>query len=217
MLYKLIRHIVILMSLVSAIITLILVMDPFGNISIFMSVLSKTNPKRRTKILIREMLIALATLTFFLFFGKYVLHGLHISKPALRIAGGIVLLMITVKMIFPSKDDKIINDDSKDEPFIVPLAIPMVAGPSSMAIVILLSTSYPEQMEIWFAALLCAWFFSAVILILSEKLAKILGDRAIRAIERLMGMILITMAVQLLLTGVQEYLELVGVIAIQAV
>ncbi len=195
------------MTIYSAAIMLFLVMDPFGNIPIFLSVLSHVNPARRSKIIIRELLIALVFLIFFLFFGKYILSGMHITEPALGIAGGTILFLIAIKMIFPSSNSSFVNDDDKDEdPMVVPLAVPMVAGPSSMAMVILLSTQYPDQQLSWLAALIISWSLGFVILILSEKLSKIVGKRTLKAIERLMGMILTTMAVQMLLTGIKTFM-----------
>ena len=196
------------MTIYSAAIMLFLVMDPFGNIPIFLSVLSHVNPEKRGKIIIRELVIALAFLIFFLFFGKYILSGMHITEPALGIAGGTILFLIAIKMIFPSANSSFVNEDDTDsDPMIVPLAVPMVAGPSSMAMVILLSTQYPDQQLSWLAALITSWSLAFIILILSEKLSRIVGKRTLKAIERLMGMILTTIAVQMLLTGIKTFME----------
>ncbi len=195
------------MTIYSAAIMLFLVMDPFGNIPIFLSVLSHVDPDRRGKIIVRELLIALVFLIFFLFFGKYILSGMHITEPALGIAGGTILFLIAIKMIFPSSNSSFVNDEDKDgDPMVVPLAVPMVAGPSSMAMVILLSTQYPDQQLSWLAALIISWSLGFIILILAEKLSKIAGKRTLKAIERLMGMILTTMAVQMLLTGIKTFM-----------
>jgi multiple antibiotic resistance protein len=193
------------MNLYTAAITLFLVMDPFGNIPIFLSVLQTYDARRRRRIMIRELAIALCVLTFFLFFGKYILAGLNISEPALSISGGVILFLIAIRMIFPSKPES--EDRSGEgEPVIVPLAVPLVAGPSSMAMVILFSTQFPERLLTWFAALVIAWLAGLVVLLLSDSLRKYLGNRVLKAIERLMGMILTTMAVQMLLSGLREFL-----------
>ncbi len=195
------------MTIYSAAIMLFLVMDPFGNIPIFLSVLSHVNPDKRRKIIVRELLIALLFLIFFLFFGKYILSGMHITEPALGIAGGTILFLIAIKMIFPASNSTFVSDEDKDgDPLIVPLAVPMVAGPSSMAMVILLSTQYPSQLFSWLGALLISWSLGFIILILAEKLSKIVGKRTLKAIERLMGMILTTMAIQMLLTGIKTFI-----------
>jgi multiple antibiotic resistance protein len=193
------------MNIYTAAITLLLVMDPFGNIPLFLSLLKDVSSKRRRTIIIREMCIALAVLSVFLFFGKYILSGLDISEPALGISGGIILFLIALKMIFPKRNT---SDDRQDEtePIIVPLAVPLIAGPSSMSIVILFSTQHPEKLLSWSIALIAAWTVCLCILLLSDLLSRLLGTRILKAIERLMGMILTTMAVQMLLRGVQKFI-----------
>ena len=193
------------MTLYSATITLILIMDPLGNIPLFLSVLNKVDPKRRQKIILRETFIALIILTLFLFFGQYILDGMHISPPALAISGGIILFLISIRMIFPHNDE----DKTRDlgEPFIVPLAVPLIAGPSTMTMVILMAEQAPYDLPIWFVALFSAWFISTVILMFAEHLRKILGERGLIAIERLMGMILTTMSVQMFLSGLSQFLH----------
>jgi multiple antibiotic resistance protein len=179
-------------------------MDPLGNIPVFLSLLEHMEPRRRRLVIVREMVIALAILTAFLFFGKYILTGLHVSGPALSIGGGVVLFLIAVRMIFPGA--KSADGDRIDqEPLLVPLAVPLVAGPSSMAMVILFATQYPDRLLSWFLALLIAWFASSAILLSAEVLRKYLGRRLITAVERLMGMILVTIAVEMLLSGIRAF------------
>src|SRR3990167_931771 len=125
------------MTLYTATITLFLVLDPLGNIPLFLSTLNTVNPKRRKQIIFRETCIAFLILTFFLFFGKYILEYMQISESALSIAGGIILFLIAIRMIFPQEDTPQ-PVSLAGEPFIVPLAIPLVAGPSAMTFVMLL-------------------------------------------------------------------------------
>lgn len=193
------------MTLYSAIITLVLVMDPLGNVPLFLSVLNSVDPKRRQRIILRESFIAFIILALFLFFGQYILESMRISQPALSIAGGIILFLIAIRMIFPHHDE----DRSKQvsEPFIVPLAVPLIAGPSTMTMVMLLANQAPDAMWEWFMALATAWFITTVILVFSDVLRKLLGERGLTAIERLMGMILTTMAVQMFLTGFEQVLR----------
>jgi multiple antibiotic resistance protein len=198
-------------SITGAAITLFLVMDPLGNIPVFLSILEEIEPKRRLRIIVREMLMALAILLVFLFFGKYFLAGLHISEPALSIGGGVVLFLIALRMIFPRAEQSTESGARADhqngqEPLLVPLAVPLVAGPSAMAMVILFTTQYPDRVLNWLASLLIAWFASALILLSAEVLRKYLGKRVIKAVERLMGMILTTLAVEMLLSGIENYL-----------
>ncbi len=194
------------MTLYSAIITLILVMDPLGNIPFFLSVLNHVEPKRRKQIILRETFIAFIILIVFLYFGQYILQGMNISESALQIAGGIILFLIAVRMIFP---DHTQDDKTRDigEPFIVPLAIPLVAGPSTMTMVMLLGTQAPYDMMRWTTALVIAWLVTTIILLFADYFRKILGERGLIAIERLMGMILTTMAVQMFLTGFEQFLH----------
>lgn len=195
------------MTLYSATLTLLLVMDPLGNIPAFLTILNSVNPHRRKRIILRELFIAFLILTAFLFFGKYILEGMHISDPALSVAGGIILFLISIRMIFPHEEnDK--RSKSVGEPFIVPLAIPLVAGPSTMTMVMLLTNQEPDLIGLWFLALFIAWIICSIILVFAENLRKILGERGLIAIERLMGMILTTMAVQMFLTGIAQFFHL---------
>ncbi len=195
-----------MMSLYTATITLVLVMDPLGNVPVFLSVLNSVNPERRKLIILRETFIAFLILSAFLFFGKNILEGMRISEPALSIAGGIILFLIALQMIFPPEDNK--QSKITGEPFIVPLAIPLIAGPSTVAVVMLLANQAPQHLGLWLLALFCAWLFCTIILVFADFLRKIFGDRGLIAIERLMGMILTTMAVQMFLTGISAFFHL---------
>lgn len=195
------------MTLYSAAITLILVMDPLGNIPVFLSVLNSLEPARRRYIILRETFIAFIVLIIFLFFGKYILEAMRISDPALSISGGIILFLIALKMIFPSEDHEG-KSKPQGEPFIVPLAVPMVAGPSTMTMVMLLGNQSPHHIWLWALALFIAWAVSSIVLVFADFLRKILGERGLIAIERLMGMVLTTMAVQMFLTGIERFFHL---------
>jgi multiple antibiotic resistance protein len=195
------------MTLFSATITLILVMDPLGNIPVFLSVLNSVEPKHRRRIILRETFIAFLVLILFLFYGKYILEGMRISDPALSISGGIILFLIAIKMIFPNEEhDR--RPKHLGDPFIVPLAVPLIAGPSTMTMIMLLGNQYPQLIWLWALALFIAWAFSTIVLVFADTLRKILGERGLVAIERLMGMILTTMAVQMFLTGVEHFFHL---------
>ena len=195
------------MTLISAIILLFLVMDPLGNIPLFLSILAQVEPKRRVRVLVRELFIALAVLVLFLFAGRYILGALHISQPSLSISGGVVLFLIALRMIFPAREG-LIKEDYQEEPLVVPLAVPLIAGPSAIATVLLLVSSAPGSIWLWFVALVIAWSATAIILTLSAPLSNVLGRRGLIAMERLMGMILTTVAVQMFLTGIEKFLEM---------
>lgn len=195
------------MTLYSAAITLILVMDPIGNIPIFLSLLNKVEPKRRRIIILRESFIAFLIMTVFVFAGKYILHGLGLSKEALEIAGGIILFLIALRMIFPVHG----NDPNLPigEPFIVPMAIPLIAGPSALATVMLFTSRNVISLSSAFFAVIIASVVSTIILLFSQSLRRILRERGVIAVERLMGMILTIVAVQMFLNGIVNYLQLV--------
>jgi multiple antibiotic resistance protein len=194
------------MDIIAAATLLFLVMDPLGNIPIFLSVLKDVAPERRTRVLIRELILALIVLTLFLFFGKYLLGFLQLSEHSVRIAGAIILFLIALKMVFPVKRSAHAAEELTGEPMLVPLAIPMVAGPSTMAMVMLLATNNPGHMKELTIALIAAWLLTSIILVSANGLKRLLGQRGLIAMERLMGMLLIALSVQMLLEGVSAYL-----------
>lgn len=192
------------MTIVSATVMLFLVLDPVGNIPVFISVLSGIEPRRARVILVRELLIALGILVAFLFAGEYLLKWLHVSEPALSISGGVILFLIALKMIFANVGD-IFGPLPEDEPFVVPLATPLIAGPSALAAVLLLMARQPDRWPHWLAAILCAWLASGAVLLLAGQVGHLLGTRGITAVQRLMGMLLTTIAVQMSLSGIQRF------------
>jgi multiple antibiotic resistance protein len=192
------------MTLLSGAVLLLLVMDPLGNVPVFLTVLQDVDPPRRPRIIFRELLISLAVLLLFLYFGRFILKALQITEPSLSIAGGIILFLIALKMIFPEQDASL-QFGTDREPFIVPLAIPLVAGPSALASVLLLVAREPDRMLDWTIALLCAWAVTALILVLSGQLSRALGRRGLTAMTRLMGMILTTIAVEMFLKGISQF------------
>lgn len=197
------------MTVLSAALLLFLVMDPLGNIPFFLSALKKVDPARQNRIVVRELLIALAVLVVFLFLGRYILQALHLTEPALTLSGGVILFLIALRMVFPS-DERPLREDVEGEPFIVPLAIPYVAGPSALATELLLMSQEPDRWVEWLLALLLAWFVTSLILYFSGSLRHVLGPKGLLAIERLMGMVLIAVAIQMLLNGVRVVVREMG-------
>jgi MarC family membrane protein len=193
----------------SAALILFLILDPLGNIPIFLGQLKPLPSRRRRIVLARELLIALGVLLVFLWGGRYVLDLMHLRQESVSIAGGIVLFLIGLKMIFPSGEG-MFGEAPEGEPFIVPLAIPLVAGPSGMAAVMLLGSQEPDRMGDWTLALVLAWAGTAVLLFMATTLYKVLGMRVLVAVERLMGMLLVALSVQMLLDGVVAYLKVSG-------
>ena len=187
-------------SILSAAVLLFFLMDPLGNIPVLLSVLKEIEPKRQRFIIARELVIALVILIIFLFAGKPLLNFLHLQQETVTISGGIILLIIGLRMIFP-KPEGIMGASPDGEPFLVPIAIPLIAGPSILAMLILMTQSNPGNMTNWLLALIIAWATSAIILLAAPYLLKILKHRGLTALERLMGMILVMMAVQMLING----------------
>lgn len=194
-------------TIASAALLLFLILDPLGNIPIFLSLLRTLPPERQRIVLARELLIALAVLMAFLWGGKYALEVMHLRQESVSIAGGIVLFLIGIRMIFPPPEG-LMGEIPDGEPFIVPMAIPLVAGPSGMAAVMLMGSNEPTRLGEWSIALLIAWGATAAILFSATILYKWLGRRALTAVERLMGMLLVAISVQMFMDGLASYLQL---------
>lgn len=191
---------------ISSVFMLTLVMDPLGNIPLFISALKEVPEARKRRIVIRELFIALGIMLFFLLFGKYLVSLLAIDLTAMAVAGGIVLFLIALQMIFPTHNSNF-ADSPKGEPFIVPLAIPLVAGPSVLTTVLLFSLQEPGKLGMWAGVVGTAWLINAAILGgLAGQLSRLLGQRGLLAMEKLMGMILITISVQMVMTGLKQFL-----------
>ncbi|QHS11153.1 MarC family protein [Sinimarinibacterium sp. NLF-5-8] len=192
------------MTFISAVVLLFFVMDPLGNVPLFLSALKRVPAQRQRRVIAREMLIALGVLLLFLFLGGQMLRLLGLSEPALSAAGGIILMIIALRMVFPSREHSL-HEDVVAEPFIVPLAIPYLAGPSALATVLLLMSREPARWPEWLGAVLLAWGLCVPIMLASTRLRDALGERGLTAIERLMGLILVTIAVEMLLGGISDW------------
>ena len=194
------------MDFFSIFITLFLIMDPFGNIPVFLSILDKVDPKRRRKILIRELFFALIIIIITALAGKHIISFLGLRQESISIAGGIILFLISIKMIFPYQIFKM-EEDADTEPFIVPLAIPLIVGPSLLAVMLLFSSSLAGNLTTLIMAGSSAWLVTFIILLSSTFLVKYLTKKGLVAAERLMGMILVVLSVQLFLDGISRYLN----------
>ncbi|MGI9024992.1 MAG: MarC family protein [Burkholderiaceae bacterium] len=191
-------------SFLSATILLLLVADPLGNIPIFVAALRGVPSHRRAAVILRECLIAFAILLLFMFVGHRFMDALGLSDVSLQIGGGVILFLIALRMVFPVPEG-IFGSSPGGEPFIVPLAIPALAGPSALATVLLLVSRDPGRLFEWIAALAIAISTSAVVLVFAEKLQKRLGERAVIAFERLMGLVLTAIAVEMILKGIRAF------------
>lgn len=193
-------------SFISAVVILLLVMDPVGNIPLFLSALRQVEPSRRGRVILRECVIAFVVLLLFVFFGSMILGVLGLSDAALAIAGGVILFLIALRMIFRHPEG-IFGIGAGGEPFIVPLATPAIAGPAAIATVMLLVLRAPERLLEWSLAVTVAMLVTAIVLTAAERIAKLAGDQALAAFERLMGLILTAIAVEMLLRGIEGFVR----------
>jgi multiple antibiotic resistance protein len=193
-------------DLTAAVVTLFLIMDPLGNIPVFLSILKNVDPARRRMILMREVVIAYAVLLVFLFLGRHILQILRLEQETISIAGGIVLFLIALRMIFPGAGG-LHADTPEGEPFFVPLAIPLIAGPSTLAALLLLQRS--EAGATWglWLAVTIAWALTAIILLAAPFFYRLLHQRGLIAMERLMGMLLVMVSVQMFMNGVGTFVR----------
>ena len=181
-------------------------MDGFGNIPLFIAALKKVAPERRKIVLLRELGIALLIMVAFLFLGKWFLHAFGVRQSSLSVAGGIIFFIISVRLVFGGEEEAK-TDPKEDEPFVVPLAIPLVAGPAALSMVMILSAQSPNKL-VTLGVVLAASLINSIILMLSFPISTLLGKRGLVAIERLTGMILILMSVDMVMGGIAEFIKL---------
>ncbi|MBL8308592.1 MAG: MarC family protein [Rubrivivax sp.] len=189
----------------SAFILLLLVLDPLGSLPIFISVLSEVPPQRQRFVALRESLIAFGALALFMVGGQAFLQLMRLSERSLEVAGGVILLIIAIRMIFSHGGGGYQSSAGGREPFIFPLAVPLLAGPSAMATVLLLASREPERLWVWMGALTAAMAVSAAVLLTAQRLRRWLGDSLVAAIEKLMGLVLTAVAVEMILAGLKRY------------
>jgi MarC family membrane protein len=193
-------------SFASAVVILLLVTDPIGNIPLFVALLRPVPPERRVRVILRECAIALAVLMVFAVFGRWLLELFGLSDQSLNLAGGVILFLIALRMIFRGPEG-IFGDSPSGEPLIVPLAIPSIAGPAAIATVILLVSRAPQRMPEWLAAVAVVMAVSLLALLLAERIIRWVGERALVAFERLMGLLLTAIAVEMLLRGIEGFVR----------
>lgn len=191
----------------SAVVILLLVMDPVGNIPLFTAVMREVAPHRRVPIIIRECLIAFAVLLTCVFFGRPLLGMLGLTDIALNIAGGVILFLIALRIIFKHPEGVFGGARESGEPFIVPLAIPAIAGPTAIATVILLVSRAPERLFEWIGALGVAAVITLALLLFADRIAGYVGPRALAAVDRLMGLLLTAIAIEMLLNGIRSFVQ----------
>lgn len=190
-------------SILSTAILIFFILDPFGNIPLLLSILKNIDKSKHHKVIIREMLIGLFILLIFLFFGEEFLSVFHLQTQSITIAGGIIFFIISLKMIFPDEEGEMFSNKKGDDPLVVPIAIPMIAGPAALATLLVLAKTNANDTSSLLVSLLLAWGASALVLLFSPKLYKLLKTKGLVALERLMGMLLLIMAVQMFIDGIK--------------
>ena len=192
-------------SFLSALVLLLLVLDPLGSLPIFISVMRGVEPGRRTPVALREVAIAFSVLALFMVGGQGFLNVMRLSERSLEVAGGVILLIIAIRMIFASGGEIYATQGPPREPFIFPLAVPLLAGPSAMATVLLLASRQPDRLLEWMGALTVAMLVSGTVLLLADRIRRLLGASVVSAIEKLMGLLLTAVAVEMILAGLKRY------------
>ena len=191
-------------SFLSALILLLLVLDPLGSLPVFIPIMRDIPAERRAWVAVREVGIAFGVLAAFMFLGEGFLHVMRLSERSLEVAGGVILLIISIRMIF-SADGGVYGVPEGREPFIFPLAVPLLAGPSAMATVLLLASRQPDRMLSWVGALVGAMAVSGAVLLMCERIRRLVGDSVVSALEKLMGLVLTAIAVEMVLAGLKRY------------
>lgn len=192
-------------SFASALILLLLVLDPLGSLPIFISVMRSVPPARRARVALREGGIAFVVLAAFMLGGQWFLDGMRLSERSLEVAGGVILFIIALRMVFGGGATLYSGEGEGREPLIFPLAVPLLAGPSAMATVLLLASRQPERLWHWAAALTVAMAVSTVVLIAADRIRRFLGDAVVSAMEKLMGLVLTAIAIEMMLAGLKRY------------
>ncbi|MFP5391297.1 MAG: MarC family protein [Gammaproteobacteria bacterium] len=194
-------------TFIQTFILLILVTDPFGNVPLFVSALSQVAPERRWRVVVRECTIAFCVLLLFMFFGRPLLSAMQLSEISLRIGGSVILFLIALRMVFPQPGGALGDGGEGHEPFIVPLAIPAIAGPSALATVLLFSSTGAAEVLVHVGALVAVAMVWLAVFLSAERLQNRLGPQVMTAFERLMGLILSAMAVEMFLAGIREFVK----------
>lgn len=193
-------------TFLSALVLLLLVLDPFGSLPVFISIMRPVAPERRARVALREAAIAFGVLLAFMVGGQAFLTLMHLTERSLEVAGGVILVIIAIRMIFgPGGEAYGAPERAQQEPFLFPLAVPLLAGPSAMATVLLLASRQPEHLWRWVGALTAAMAVCAVVLILADRIRRLIGDSMVAAVEKLMGLVLTAIAVEMILAGLKRY------------
>ncbi len=178
-------------------------MDALGVIPVYLAMTRKLNRKRKLFVGLREMTIALAIMILFYYLGPIILSLLHLTQTTTEIAGGMVMFLIALKLIFAQEDVSIASQWEKEsEPFIVPIATPLIAGPSVLSVIMIYSLEKKGGLEV-LAAIFVAWFFSCLLFLFAAPIHRLITEKGLNAAQRLMGLIITVIATQMLLHGIK--------------
>ena len=187
------------------------VLNATGQIPLFLAILAPFEHKRQVKIIVRELVIALVILLLFTFFGDWILKVLGISRPIIGIAGGILLFIISLGMIFPKPRSNLPEERLAQEPMVIPLAIPVITGPGAITTVMLYAHETANAVLVA-GATFCAWVPSLLILLAGSFIKRMLGDKGMIAVERLGGMLVCLIGIQMCTSGalllVKDYFKI---------
>ncbi|MFK7744130.1 MAG: MarC family protein [Roseobacter sp.] len=200
--------------LITAFVTMFVVIDPIGMAPLFVALTQEMSDKARRRIALRATAIAMIILLAFAIFGEALLGFVGISMPAFRIAGGVLLFLTALDMLFERRtkrradqSDQAAEDDDMDDPSVFPLAIPLIAGPGSIASVILLMGQRPgvEGAVLVLGATAMVMLIVLAFFLLSGPIGRALGKTGITVVTRLLGMLLAALSVQFVLDGLAAY------------
>lgn len=194
------------MSLFSIALTFFLVTNPIGNTPAIVALVKDFDFERQKKILFRESIFALLIAIFFQFFGEVFLGMLNVKDYAVTISGGILLLLTSIRMIFPSDKTPGKVQQKKQDPFIVPIATPLLSGPGLLTIIMLYARQEPSELKILFAILI-AWVGVIAVLAAAPYLQKLIGKKGLMALEQLMGMILALISTEMIVNGSRLFIK----------
>ncbi|MBT3456330.1 NAAT family transporter [bacterium] len=189
-----------MLTFATLITSLFFIMNPIGDVPTFISLLARFSEKKQRLIILRESIIGIAVLILFAMWGEKILHYMNISTTAVTITGGIILFIIAIHMIFPVKQPE---DEKSKIPFIVPLAIPLIADPGLISTLVVYSHQITSKLEL-LAALFIAWAVSTCIYLSAAFIKRALGNRGVNALEKIGGIVLTMIAIQTLIDGVEK-------------
>jgi len=191
-------------STLSTAFTLFLIINSLGMAPVILALLKDYAPKQQRLIMLREAIIALLFILVFKYIGEAFFSWLEIGRPSIEVAGGVILFLIALRMIFPHLKANDEMELSKEGPFIVPIAVPLLAGPGTLTTVMIQARSNPDSINMLYAIFI-AWICSLLVLLAAPTLKRIIGTRGLNAFERLMGLILTLLAVQMMMHGLTNF------------